>query len=160
MMNFLVMISWFLMGGACAYHAKRRGRHPAAWFGIGLLFGIFGLILLLLLPPPKSVARASMFSTGTGRRSLFKKAMEQPEVQPSRGGSFLPPIAPEFEPLAKEHRMWYYLDEKNAQQGPMSIYLLQNAWQEGKVTRSTYVWNEEFEEWKALGGLLDASKPS
>lgn len=50
MQLFLTVTFWFLMGGVCAHYAKARGRSSRHWFFIGMLFGIFGLIALFILP--------------------------------------------------------------------------------------------------------------
>lgn len=48
----LVCISLFY-GGLCAALAKRRGRHPVLWFGIGLI-GFIGFAILAFLPHHKA----------------------------------------------------------------------------------------------------------
>lgn len=40
-----------IVAGITAYLARERGRDPLTWFIVGLLFSIFGMLLLLLLPP-------------------------------------------------------------------------------------------------------------
>lgn len=44
---------WVLMGGFCAYVAQKKGRDMIIWFFLGMLFGIFALLTLLILPPVK-----------------------------------------------------------------------------------------------------------
>ncbi len=46
------------------------------------------------------------------------------------------------------YRQWYYLDQDTHQNGPINTSLLEDAWQEGKITDSTYVWHEGMENWK------------
>ncbi|MCL5671299.1 MAG: hypothetical protein M1423_08405 [Acidobacteria bacterium] len=57
-------LGWFLAGlyilaglvfaALCAQQALRRGRSPVAWFGWGLVFNVFGYLLLLTRPPRHS----------------------------------------------------------------------------------------------------------
>lgn len=61
------------------------------------------------------------------------------------------PAAPEPAIQGPKDKFWYYLDPANQQYGPMSHEALTSAWKEGKVGPSTFVWNEEWTEWKPLG---------
>lgn len=45
-----VLLIGALIGALTAYLAKGRGRDPFIWFFIGMLFGIFGLIALYIVP--------------------------------------------------------------------------------------------------------------
>ena len=161
-MDIIVWASWFLMGGICAYQAKQRGRNPLAWFAIGLLFGILGLILLFLLKPLNAayLKRPMIIISKTGSPFSFKKAAEPANQSVTGEIPFLPVIAPELQHLTKEHKMWYYLDEENKRFGPMSFHALHGAWQEGAVTRTTYVWNEDFDGWKFFGELFQKPQTS
>lgn len=47
-------------------------------------------------------------------------------------------------------KFWYYLDPTHQRMGPMSLEALRLAWQQGKISLKTYVWNEELPEWKPL----------
>lgn len=47
---FLTFVIGILFGLICAHYAKQRGRNPRNWFFVGLLLGVFGLILVFLLP--------------------------------------------------------------------------------------------------------------
>ena len=42
-----------LIGSLSAYLAYRRERNPYLWFGIGFLFGIFGILFLFFSPSRK-----------------------------------------------------------------------------------------------------------
>jgi hypothetical protein len=46
--------------------------------------------------------------------------------------------------------LWYYVDENDAQQGPMSEKSFLLAQQEGKIKPLSYVWNTGMEHWKRL----------
>lgn len=61
-------------------------------------------------------------------------------------------------PVAKapvlSQKFWYYLDQENRQLGPMSYDALNQAWREGRVSATTYVWNEDLENWKPFGEFI------
>src|SRR5438105_7257052 len=94
----IVIISWLLFGGAASYFAGQRGRDPFAWFFIGMLLGILGLLLLFLLP-----------------------AVTPPEEKAVSKGS---PVEKQKEELVQENlsffrlKEWYYLSGAREQIGP------------------------------------------
>lgn len=44
------LIIWTLLAVACYYVAKDKNRSGVAWGILGLLFGIFALVVIALLP--------------------------------------------------------------------------------------------------------------
>ncbi|MEM7174398.1 MAG: DUF4339 domain-containing protein [Chlamydiota bacterium] len=130
----LFFLLLFLVGSLCAYQANKRGRHPGAWFVVGILFGIFGLAILYLLPAKKLSSRY--------RRS-------------TRSEAAIPPLSERLPAPSDPHQLWHYLDESTQTQGPMSSYALQDAWTKKKISPSTYVWNEKMENWKRICDLPD-----
>ena len=122
-MEILILISWILFGGVSAYYAKQRGRNPYAWFGIGLLFGVFGLILLFILPKKNEA-------------EIVVEAKPEPTA----------PRALSTEPVL----FWYYVDDENQQQGPMSPTAFDTAKTDGRIKPTHYVWNTQMDEWKRL----------
>ena len=113
-----------LFGAISAYLAHRREKNPYKWFFIGFLFGVFGVFALFFLPQKKR-APAS--------------------------GLPVPPLLVIKGPIDK---LWYYLDPSQQQQGPMSHHALTGAFREGKISLSTYVWNEDMTDWKTLKELV------
>ena len=77
-----------------AYLAYRRGRNPYIWFFIGGFFGLLGTIFLFFAPRSKKAEEAS-------------KPLTPPKSEP-----YL------FGPAEK---FWYYLDNGQAQIGPIVI---------------------------------------
>jgi cytochrome bd-type quinol oxidase subunit 2 len=60
-MELLLLIAWGFCGVLGAVIAPQRGRDAASWFFLGLFFGIFAILLLLVLPSvvePAPAARA------------------------------------------------------------------------------------------------------
>lgn len=51
-MDLIISVAvWCLFGWACYSQAQKKNRNETLWAVLGVLFGIFALIVLLLLPP-------------------------------------------------------------------------------------------------------------
>ena len=124
--NLLLIYSF--LGLAAAYFAKRTGRNPYIWFSIGTFFGILALITIYILNHRKNMV----------------------PVQTKPCNSQKPKEAPDLSLKAKDSRFWYYLDKKHIQQGPISFTKLYSLWEEKEVSLSTYLWNEDLDDWKHL----------
>lgn len=109
------------MGVLCALYAKQRGRHPISWFFIGVLLGIVGILLLFILPIKKETPQT------------HAPSQQPPEEDPNKPFAF-----------------WYYVDEQECQQGPMSEKAFLEAKEEGKVNPLSLVWNTSMKGWKRL----------
>ncbi|HEY2811444.1 MAG TPA: DUF4339 domain-containing protein [Rhabdochlamydiaceae bacterium] len=120
---------------ACANVAKKRGRNPTYWFIGGAFLGLIALIVLLLLPrrvmAVAPTAAAAVVAAPTPP-SLRLQALFENQI-----GKF-----------------WYYLDAERQQNGPMSFEALSRAWNDGKLHKSSFVWNEELENWKRLEEIV------
>ena len=109
-----------------------------AWFALGAILGLVAVIALYILP--SKLAKVAVVPSG-----IFPEKQKQSDTSsyiPAEEVATLPPQA-----------LWYYLDKENNQYGPMSFNILKDAWDSGKVTPSTYLWNETMEEWKTLKNL-------
>lgn len=129
----VVVISWLIFGGASSYFASQRGRDPFAWFLIGMLLGILGLLLLFLLPPVEAAKE------------------EKEEIQEGEGEN--PPIAASESASSYLIKEWFFLDDKRQQTGPYSFSNLKRNWDLGKLTAATLVWSEGMEAWKPIDEL-------
>ncbi len=121
-----------ILGMVCSRIARKRNRHPFGWFVLGAFFGIFGLVLLYVLPPKK-----------------VKQVTEPIQTEP---------VKVEEEALPEPATLWYYLDEDNNQFGPMSFDLIEDAWEEQRIGEKTYLWNESMEDWKTLESIPEVRK--
>jgi GYF domain 2 len=117
-----------ITGSICAWQAKKSGKDGLKWFLIGAVFGLFGLYFLYLAPK--------------------KKKVEDQEQPPAKEPPKELPFAGKF---------WYYLDEEEQQIGPMSFEALKSALNQNKISLQTYVWNEDFEEWKSAEEIEELS---
>lgn len=126
---FVVILSWLVFGGASSYFASQRGRDPFAWFMIGMLLGILGLLLLFLLPPLEEAKD----------ESVAEESLEEAV-----------PVASE---PAERLSAWFYLDKNRIQVGPVPFNTLKRAWDDKEVTGDTLVWREGMGEWKKVAEL-------
>ncbi len=113
-----------VMGLLCSHLAKKKGKGPLLWFLMGFLFGIFGLILLYIVPTFSKKEEKPVFQT--------PKAVE-------RGDAWI--------------HMWYYLDPTHKQMGPFEFPEFIKRVKEKKVAKETLVWSEGMKEWKRLSDL-------
>lgn len=111
------------MGLLCSHLAKKKEKRPILWFLIGFLLGIFGLILLYIVPS---------FSKKRAKKSSFRPP---PRVQ--RSDAWI--------------KMWYYLDPTHQQMGPFEFpeFIEKVKNEKGH----TLVWGEGMQEWKELSEL-------
>lgn len=118
-----LFLFWLFFGGLASYIARRKGRHPLAWFGIGLFLGLLGVALALILPRPKKKKP----------KPTAKKAL------PERSDAWL--------------KLWYYMDGSHTQQGPLEFPDFIKLHQDTSISSTTLVWGEGMKEWKPLSDL-------
>lgn len=117
------------MGALNAYYASTKGRDPIAWFMLGIPLGLLGLVILYFLPPIKE--------------------QEVPEENY---------IEEDLPPVDIVQKDWFYLDEKNKQQGPVPFEKLRGKIIEGKINHDSLIWSEGMVQWKKLketAGILE-----
>lgn len=75
-MEFLVL--WIGFAVVAAIAASSRGRSGDAWFFLGLVFGIFALIAVLVMPrvEPETTGSAARVPNETTRRAELRQAAE------------------------------------------------------------------------------------
>lgn len=65
----ILLFIWIACAITTAIIAGSRDRNAFAWFGIGLVMGIFGLVLVIVLPAaPRPASSAGLPLVGAGRR--------------------------------------------------------------------------------------------
>lgn len=131
--DLLTLVIAVLLASLTAYLAKGRGRSPALWFLLGMLFGVFSLIALFLMP------------------------MVKPE-EPQKRGSVTLVVEPEVVDDAFSRKSWFYLDAQRKQEGPVPLAALQSLWKAKAIVDTTYVWCEGMENWKKIVDLPDLAE--
>ena len=130
MNTFLVIIIWAIMGLTASHYAKKQNKNPYTWFFIGACFGVLGLLALYLLPKIQNKNHSS------SKKPPLKRIVSDTNIF--------------FLNKTRENKLWYYLDNKKQQQGPVSFSLLKNLWHDGSINKATYVWNEDMKNWKKI----------
>jgi hypothetical protein len=134
MQMFLSIVLWILIGACSAYYAQIKGRDPITWFVVGMLLGLFSLIILYFLPP-----------------------LEQ-KIEPAEP---LEEIAAS-EPLSYQRdcrfRDWFYLDQTHNPKGPLSFYALRELWHSKNISPQTLVWSDGFSSWSKIEEVSDLNE--
>lgn len=122
-----VTISLF-WGWITARFAQKKGLNPRKWYIAGVFFCALAFIVLLF---------------------QRKKTTGLP----------VPAHQTELYPIHMPHRqnLWYYLNEKGQQFGPLNFQSLTKAWEEKKIQEETYVWNEGLDDWKKFKEVLQVT---
>jgi hypothetical protein len=124
-----------VMASCGAFLAKKRKLNPFFWFAICFCLGISALVFLLFLPKIQKILR--------------RKKKEQA------------PPTPPIEDLSHSfalNTLWYYLDEEETQKGPVSLCRLQEIRKAGEIKNQTYIWTEEFLQWKKWEEIFPSRK--
>ena len=137
---FILVLLWLVFGIITSNVASTKGRDPFIWFFLGILGGWIALLVVFLLPAVEERLE------GTIPQDPIS---EDPEV-----GQVIDvtSTAEEMEPVAveEEDATWFFLNEEHEQQGPVTESKLQELFDEGKLSETSYVWRDGMEEWKPL----------
>lgn len=139
----LSFILLLIIASLTSYYANNKGRNPFNWFVIGVLLGIFAPIILLFLPALKKEQKGNGYPT-----------MSVSPPDPSL--AHLPDSALSPEQLKvreEENKLWFYLDQRHEQVGPVSVVALRELWNRGKLELNQYVWSEGMEQWQKVEDL-------
>lgn len=140
MIVFFKIVIWIAIGMATAYAARERGRDPRVWLIIGMLFGVFGLLLVFLLPKENS-ANASPNTD-----------MEEIEIFPV-SQSVEGEAVSEHLPRDYKAKYWFYLDQDRKEVGPLTFQQLFENWTLNLLREDSFVWCEEMKEWRQIREL-------
>jgi hypothetical protein len=138
MHTLLSIILWVLVGAMCAYFANQRGRDPIVWFIVGMLFGVLGLLVLVLLPPAEEIK-----NTHPNR---------DVDHNTESGGVLLPLPTPSRDYILKD---WFYFDTDNKQHGPVDFDILKTEWNHGKINADSFIWSEGMDSWQKIGDMQE-----
>lgn len=141
----LTVCLWLFVGWLTSYFAKQRGRDEMTWFIIGMFLGIIGLFLVFILPSIKSQEEALKIE---GENAL-SAAIPPPSLLEKEALEGAPTIV-----LNEwQDKDWYYLDDKNKQQGPVFYTTLKRILSRGQLLSDALVWSEGMSEWKRVSDL-------
>lgn len=142
-----VFIGAVVMGGICAYTAKRRSKNPYTWFALGAIFGVFALIALVFFtqkteePEPIKTPDAPLSMNSENVAYQDSNAFPTPTLRVSRDTSL----------------DWYFIDSQSQIQGPLKLTNLRKTLIEKKYDNETYIWCDEFPDWAQIKTLQNGA---
>lgn len=131
----IAMIMGIIWGFVCMLVAKKKGRDPRSWFLLGLFFSLFAFLILLLVPSSKAMEAVALAKADVVQQERVKNEALQPFMST----------------LSK--RVWFYLDQKHSQVGPVDFEELKKKRSNGDISSKTYLWSEGMQDWKTLDNL-------
>ena len=152
--SFLTMVLfWIACGALSAYLAKQRNRNPIIWFSMGLLFSLFGLLCLLLLPSKKAPSQPVIVAKNASPPDI--KHIHNEAAAFSDGPPFQPPQTLR---ISRDTTMdWYFIDHNSNVVGPTKLADLRKALLSQKLDNQTYIWCEEFPDWTQIKNLQNGA---
>lgn len=141
-----------LAGAISAAIALKQKKNPFIWFGIGMLIGPIGCVILFFALPILGRFMLKRALKKAGQPTTAKNKANEPvtfDVTPS--------FDLEVEPSALK-KLWYFLDAENKTVGPISFQFFYQRWKEGRILASTHVWNETLSEWKPFKEVFPNAK--
>ncbi len=127
MQLFLTIALCLIISAATAHFANQRGRDPLIWFMLGMLLGLFGLLLLFLLPIVEE-----------------ENSEESPTIEQKRKPQ---PLSATHDYLVKD---WFYYDRNREMQGPIRFEKLKELWKNAEINEGSFIWTEGMAEWQKL----------
>ena len=119
-----------LIGGITAYIAQIRGRNLFLWFGLGVLLGVFALLILLLLPSEREEE--------IEMQKKMKEEQKESEIF--------------------TNAIWHFLDKEHKNQGKGAFEEVKKNWEEGSIDPATLVWAEGMGEWEKIENVPELIK--
>jgi len=134
--SFLLIVTTLLFAFLVQQAAKIRGRSTKLWFVLGLLFGIFALIALYLMP-------AKAMNNEPQLKPVMQSSAFPPPENSDDQDAFIP------QPQAQKS-YWYFIDQEKKMNGPMSFDRFCTKYNQGKILTNSYVWTENMPDWQHL----------
>ena len=139
-----------LLSVMTAWYARTKGKNPFLWFFLSLFFFPFSNLILFFLPDRHAAAPDPAVE-----RPIFHSEAAYPKPD-SEGESGIPVERPlqrmPFDPGLK----WYYITQSCEQVGPVSLSGLRKAATDGTLTEESYIWCDEFADWKKIKELSNS----
>ncbi len=147
-----------VIGAIAAILADWRGRSKSVWFMIGMLFGPFGLIALMLLPAMvegddsiKSDDASKAKPRKNTQSSFFVENVDQSlnASHMSANPISLKPLEITLDQIPT--LKWYYaIKGMKKAEGPVSVDTLSQLWRSGQLCEESFVWCSLFSAWTKI----------
>jgi len=177
----VVQLAMAILSAACA---ASRGRNPAGWFALGLLFGLLAFIALLVLPNLEKEARERARDKRLVRQMVKHERAEERKlkdaqyralvevlgavaargrqesveaaVQPDAEQA-LAPAPSEGPPPIPDVGRWYYARGKECV-GPLTLESMIELRRDNTIQNGTLVWHEGFSSWRRLENVASIAR--
>ena len=129
-----------------AYIAKQKQRNPFLWFFFGL--STIGLFILIFLPQktkPSSRKQPQLIKEQINENMQKQSTVLPKNFTPSPSIMHRIPHDPSID--------WFFINNDLKFIGPLKLPLLRKTLIEKNLGAQTYVWCEEFDDWKQISSL-------
>ena len=134
-----------LFGTVTALLAKKLKKNPYLLFAFGYYIGPISPLFLFLSP----LLKLFFF------KYILRKHLPKAPSQKTTTAETTIDVTPK-DPPTEAQSFWYYLNEQNKQEGPMSLQALQRKKREGIIATTTYIWNETLPQWQRFQEVFPA----
>lgn len=139
-MYFFMLPIQILLGIISAYIAFKKQRNPFGWFFIGFLFGLIGIVIVLILPP--SDIRGNSNQNCFSEEDYTDPTLEisSKEVEETAEKTITSPIF--------EAPNWFYLDENKKAIGPFNEENLMTILLTKENRKEIWIWKKGMPDWQ------------
>ncbi|WP_201456323.1 DUF4339 domain-containing protein [Chlamydia sp. 17-3921] len=161
MLPSILPISFFLfylvLGCLSAYIAIKKNRNPIGWFFAGMLFGIIGIVLLLILPNlSKNNSQNHKTPTTGGNLNILEEIQNSETLEKKSSDSSDLTQAP------IDTEKWFYLSKDKQNIGPLSLENLliflrdkERHAQENISPEEIWVWKKGMANWERVKNVTE-----
>lgn len=140
---------YILLGFLTAYMASKKNRNPIGWFFTGMFFGVFGIIILLTLPP---LSHKDTHLNLPDENNLSNNALNSflENTSPTEASSSIDRVEISTE-------KWFYLNKDKQAVGPLSfedlllfLHAKAERTEEDVTPQNIWVWKKGMQNWEKV----------
>lgn len=144
-----LFLIYILLGFLTAYMARKKNRNPIGWFFAGMFFGVFGIIVLLILPP-------------LSHKDTHPNLPDENDFSNNALNSFLENTSltenlSSIDKVDISTEKWFYLNKEKQAVGPLSfedllLFLNAKATQEkeNEAPQNIWIWKKGMQNWEKV----------
>lgn len=104
MQLFNIILFWVFLGFLCAFLAKKKGKSQLPWFFAGLVLGVFGIVLLYVLPQKGTKAKKGAKPLPQDEAWIKMWYYLEPKTREQKGPMEFPDLAKNWQKKALSDR--------------------------------------------------------
>lgn len=146
----LILLQGLLIVAIAVLLARSKGKSPFFWGLLSLFFGIWALLVLVLLPRSQETSDAG---ESQEKRPLSTEESKKPSQEKKLAPSLSSVPELKTSPFSSGQLAtadWYFLNEQKTIEGPFRLQRLQELANQGKVGEHSWVWCELFSQWQHI----------